>query len=174
MTNQNPSSTATATEPIFEIERTFNASRELVFDAWTDPLHLSNWWGPKCFACRCEVDLKVGGKYRFTMVGPDGVEYPMRGVYREIVRPERLVMTINVEDHPAEWHQAICANLPDKNTKLKEQVMTVTFEDVNGKTHMKVQTRFENVAERDAFVKIGMTEGWSQSLDKLAELIAKM
>lgn len=173
MANQNRSS-ATAIEPIFEISRTIDAPRELVFEMWTDPVHLSKWWGPKCFTSRCELDLRVGGQYKFTMIDPDGVEFPMNGVYREIVRPERIVMTIVVDNHPKEWHELVGASLPDKNAKVHEQLMTVVFEELGGKTHVAVQTRFHNVEERDAFVKVGMTEGWSQQFEKLSDLVAKL
>lgn len=168
------SNSATAAEPIFEISRTINAPRELVFEMWTNPVHLSNWWGPHSFKSRCELDLQVGGKYKITMIDPDGVEFPMNGVYREIVRPERIVMTIIVDNHPKEWHDLIGANLSDKDAKLHEQIMTVVFEEVDGKTNVAVQTRFHNIAERDAFVKVGMTEGWSQQFEKLAALVTKL
>ncbi len=173
MANQKHSS-ATTVEPVFEISRTIDAPRELVFKMWTDPAHLSNWWGPHCFKSRCELDVRVGGKYRITMVDPDGVEFPMHGVYREITPPERIVMTIVVDDHPKEWFEAIYANISDKNAKLHEQLLTVVFEEVDGKTNVAVQARFENVAERDAFVKVGMTEGWSQQFEKLSDLVAKV
>ena len=76
------------------ITRVFDAPRELVFKVWTDPKHLAQWWGPRCFTNPvCEVDLRVGGAWRIIMRAPDGAEYPGGGIYREIVRNEKLVFT---------------------------------------------------------------------------------
>src|SRR5450631_188479 len=74
------------------ITRVFDAPRELVFKAWTDPKHLVHWWGPNGFTNTFhEVDIRPGGVWRFTMHGPDGVDYPNRIVFEEIVKPERIV-----------------------------------------------------------------------------------
>ena len=76
------------------LTRVFRAPRALVFQAWTDPKHLSQWWGPKGFTNPvCEEDARVGGALRIVMRAPDGAEYPMIGVFREVVAPERLVFT---------------------------------------------------------------------------------
>ena len=90
------------------ISRLINAPRELVFDAWTDPKHFVHWWGP--FPTTnpvCEMDLRPGGAFRWVMRAPDGVEYPLTGVHREIVRPERIVYTHSLLDHPAAWHDRL-------------------------------------------------------------------
>src|SRR5258705_11639360 len=92
---QEPQMTAQAdTKPLTRevtITRLVGAPRELVFRAWTDPKHLAQWWGPRGFTNPvCEVDLRVGGALRIVMRAPNGTEYPMRGVFREIVAPERL------------------------------------------------------------------------------------
>ncbi|MBW3628767.1 MAG: SRPBCC domain-containing protein, partial [Gemmatimonadetes bacterium] len=71
--------------------RVFDAPRELVFDAWTDPAHVAEWYGPNGFSLTVhEMDVRPGGTWRFIMHGPDGTDYPNRIVYREVVRPERL------------------------------------------------------------------------------------
>src|SRR5580700_2538193 len=91
---------AATTAPASELEREvtitrlFDAPRELVFQAWTDPQHLAQWWGPKGFSNPiCEADARPGGAWRIVMRGPDGAKYPCGGVYREIVESERLVFT---------------------------------------------------------------------------------
>jgi uncharacterized protein YndB with AHSA1/START domain len=96
------------------ITREIAAPRELVFDAWTDPKHVGHWWSPNGFTTTThEMDVRPGGVWRFIMHGPDGVDYPNRIVYQEVVRPERLVY-VHGGDNPAES--------PDFHT-------TVTFEE---------------------------------------------
>src|ERR1700683_3709541 len=81
------------------ITRIFDAPRELVFKAWTDPKHMIRWWGPHRFTnLVCEMDVRVGGAWHIVMHGPNGIDYPCHGVYREIVEPESLVFTNNAED----------------------------------------------------------------------------
>src|SRR5437879_6953424 len=81
------------------ITRIIDAPRARVFKMWTDPKHLAQWWGPKGFTNPvCELDLRVGGALRIVMRAPDGVDYPMGGLFREIVEPERLVFTATAED----------------------------------------------------------------------------
>src|SRR5690349_8008540 len=85
---------APMTERTVVITRIFDAPRELVFEAWINPMHLAAWFGPKGFTNPvCEVDLRIGGKLRIVMRAPDGTQHPMIGIFREIVRPERLVFT---------------------------------------------------------------------------------
>ena len=80
----------------FVITRVFDAPRSLVFKMWTDPKHMAHWWGPKGFTNPvCEMDVRPGGAWRIVMRGPDGGEHPAKGVYREVVAPGRLVMTID-------------------------------------------------------------------------------
>src|SRR5713226_3505963 len=90
--------------PALVITRVFDAPRELVFKVWTDPKHLALWWGPHGFTNPvCEVDLRPGGSILIHMRGPNGVVYPMKGVYREIIEPERLVFTsvaLDEKGHP--------------------------------------------------------------------------
>jgi len=79
--------------------RVFDAPRHLVFKAWTTPEHMMRWWGPQGFTClSCAIDLRVGGTWRLAMRSPAGVEDRQRGVFREIVEPERIVFTYAFED----------------------------------------------------------------------------
>ncbi len=132
------------------LTRVFDAPRELVFRAWSDPAH--QWWGPKGFTLPgCEMDFRPGGAYRFVMRGPDGQDNPLHGVYREIVRNERIVFT------------AILDNLPGH-----EILTTVTFAEDGGKTKLTVrQTTPPGEAGR------GQNQGWSETLERLADLIAE-
>ena len=90
-----PEQTASATKQ-FTITRVFDAPRDVVWRAWTDPDEAATWWHPRGIVTpreSVELDVRPGGRYRYTMIAPDGTEYPTAGVYREITPPERLVMT---------------------------------------------------------------------------------
>lgn len=167
-TATNPSERESATT------RVFDAPRELVFKAWTQPEHMTRWWGPKGFTNPvCETDVRPGGAYRIVMRSPEGAEYPLKGVYREVVEPERLVLTDNWDDHPDEWQALLRENREEGEGKpAQEALNTVTFEEHDGKTTLTIRTLFESVAVRDAMLKMGMSEGWAQSLDRLEAHLA--
>ena len=142
-----------------ELIHVYDAPRALVFEAWTDPRHLARWWGPKGFSNPvCEVDARVGGKLRIVMRAPDGNDYPMRGVFREVVRPERLVFTNIAVD--------------EKDQPIIDGLTTVTFAEEGGKTKITVRTRGKAVKPVAVQYLQGMEMGWSQSLEKLADFIA--
>jgi uncharacterized protein YndB with AHSA1/START domain len=165
-----------AAEWEFVISRQFDAPRELVFKMWTEPKHMSEWWGPRNFTNPvCEMDVRPGGAYRIVMRGTDGVEYPLQGIYREVVKPERLVMTMDCSEHPDEWHDLVKPNREkgDRNP-AGEMLATVTFEELAGKTKVTIRMRLVSAAIRDALVRMGMSEGWSESLDRLAALLVKV
>jgi uncharacterized protein YndB with AHSA1/START domain len=145
---------------VLVITRVFDAPRELVFKAWTDPAHLARWWGPHGFTNPvCEMDVRPGGAYCIVMRGPDGVEYPVKGVYREVVEPERLVFTAVAED--------------EEGNPLLEGLTTVTFAEHGGKTKLTLQTGAVGLVADAAPMLEGMEEGWTQSLERLAEYVAK-
>jgi len=154
--------------------RLFPAPRDLVFQAWTDPARMAQWWGPQGFTNPvCELDPQVGGAWRIVMRSPDGIDYPLTGTYLEIVRPERLVMTCSVKEHPADWHALVRQNRPKTaGEPAQDFLWTVTFEDQGGKTRLIIRSHFAAAADRDALVKIGMETGWNQSLDRLRDLLA--
>ena len=140
--------------------RVFDAPRELVFEAWTDPKHLLQWWGPNGFTTTIRaIDVRPGGVWRFVMHGPCGVDYENRIVYNEIVKPERLVYS-----HPG----------GDDVEPVQSQV-TVTFEDYDGKTKLTMRMLFPSAAERNRVAeKYGAVEGARQTLERLAEHLATM
>lgn len=94
------------------LTRLVNAPRVLVFKAWTDPKHLVQWWGPLGFTSVCELDPRPGGRYRVIMRSPEGIDYPLRGVYLEVKEPERLVFTNILDKHPAAWHELLNSYRP--------------------------------------------------------------
>ena len=151
---------APGTEPReLVLTRLIDAPRELVFRAWTDPRHLAQWWGPQYFTNPvCEVDLRPGGAIRIDMRGPDGGIYPLRGVFREVVAPERLVFTNDALD---------AAGQP-----LIEGITTVTFAEQAGKTLLTVHDLILKAAPGAADALAGMDQGWNESLDRLVALLA--
>jgi uncharacterized protein YndB with AHSA1/START domain len=161
--------------PEVTIARIIKAPRMRVWTAWTDPRELALWWGPKTFTNPvCQMNVRPGGAYRIVMRSPDGVDYPIKGIYREVVAPERLVMTMDLSEHPDHWHDTIDPHRDKSKPKPPfNSLCTVIFEDAgDGKTKLNITTRFESVALRDAFLKTGMEQGWNQSLDRLEVLVA--
>ncbi|MFI5381028.1 MAG: SRPBCC domain-containing protein [Tepidisphaerales bacterium] len=135
--------------------RIYDAPRELVFDAWTDPKHVAHWWGPNGFTNTIhEMDVRPGGVWRFIMHGPDGVDYQNKIVYLEIVKPELLVY-----DHVS-------------GPRFQA---TVTFEEQGGKTKVTMRALFETAEVRKLTVeKFGAIEGGKQTLARLAEHLQGM
>jgi uncharacterized protein YndB with AHSA1/START domain len=155
------------------VTRVLDAPRSTIFHAWTDPVQMTKWWGPHSVTnTDCEMDLRPGGSYRIVMRGPDGTEYPIKGVYREIRPPSQLVMTMDASEHPREWHDLV---KPHRSEREKNpcglMLETVTLEDLGSKTRVTVRIRFETPEIRDAMLKMGMTDGWSQSLERLADVV---
>jgi uncharacterized protein YndB with AHSA1/START domain len=142
----------------FVITRIFDAPRSLVFKMWTDPTHMAQWWGPRGFTNPvCDMDARPGGAIRIVMRGPGGVDYPMTGVFHEIVAPERLVLTTAVDD-------------ADGNRVL-EVHNTVTFAEHAGKTTLTLRARIVKATAAAAGMLAGMEAGWGQSLERLAALV---
>jgi uncharacterized protein YndB with AHSA1/START domain len=140
--------------------RVFDAPRELVWTAWTDPKHLAQWWGPIGFTTTTSAfDMRPGGVWRFVMHGPDGRDYQNRITFDEIVKPERIVYRHGGgEDvEPVQFTQ------------------TVTFEDVGGKTKLIWRGVFPSAAERERVIKeYGADKGLVQTLSRLADYVAAL
>lgn len=173
MASTNPTAVITMPDRDLVFTRVINAPRARVFKAFTDPSQLAKWWGPRGFTNPVsKVDLKPGGAREIVMRAPDGREFPMKGFFREVVEDERLVIIDSVADHSPEWHAAVNAHRPSAEGNIPELLWTLTFEDQKGKTKITIHYHFALAEDRDALVTMGMTEGWSQSLDKLEELLA--
>jgi uncharacterized protein YndB with AHSA1/START domain len=149
------SAAPSAAAPELVITRLLEAPRTLVFRIWIQPEHLARWWGPKGFTLlSCETDVRPGGTWVRSMRAPDGTKHIKRGVYREIVEPERLVFTYVNED---------AAGRPGPET-----VVTVTFEEEGNRTKLTLhQTGFESTASRD-----GHEGGWISCLERFADYLA--
>ncbi len=147
-------------ERTVEIVRVFDAPRELVWQAWTDPEMMSQWFGPRAFTTPvCELDTRVGGALRIVMRGPDGMDYPMKGVFKEVVPPERLVFSNIAVDK-------------DGNHLLEGET-TVILEAQGAKTKLTLHTYAKGLVPIAPQMLAGMEAGWSQSLDKMSDLMAK-
>jgi uncharacterized protein YndB with AHSA1/START domain len=142
--------------------RVFDAPRELVFAAWTDPRHLVQWWGPDGFTTTTRsIDVRPGGVWRFIMHGPDGRDYENRITYHEIVRPERLTYSHDGGE--------------DESVEPVEFHTTVTFEDIGGRTRLTMHALFPSAAMRDRVAKeYGAVEGARQHLERLAAHLPSM
>lgn len=143
-----------------ELTRDFDAPRTLVYDAMTRPELIKRWLtGPPGWTMAvCEVELKVGGKYRYVWNGPGGIVMGMGGVWREIVRPERLVATERFDES---WYPG-------------EAVDTTVLVEQSGKTKVTITVQYESREARDAVLKTPMAEGMAAGYENLAQLLASM
>jgi uncharacterized protein YndB with AHSA1/START domain len=142
------------------ITRIFDAPPGLVFKMWTDPKHMAQWWGPHGFTNPvCELDVRPGGAILIHMRAPDGDVHPMTGVFHEVVEPARLVFTAAVDD-------------ADGN-RLLEVHNTVTLAAHAGKTKLTLQARVVKATAGAAAMLAGMEAGWTQSLERLQEHVAR-
>ncbi len=138
--------------------RVFDAPRELVFKACTDPNLLSKWWGPRYLSTTIDkMDVRPGGTWRFVQRDAAGNVFAFHGVYHDVKAPERSVQTFEFEGVPG--HVAL---------------ETATFEEFEGKTKLTQQSVFQSVADRDGMVQSGMEKGSTESMDRLAELLTEL
>lgn len=137
--------------------RVFDAPRSLVFEAMTRPELLKRWFGPHGWnLVVCEVDLRVGGAWRYVLEGPDGASMGMGGEYREIVPGERTVHTEAFDDYPG------------------DSVVTVVLTEHEGRTTLTGTVEYESQEVRDAVVASGMEHGAAETYDRLANLLPSL
>ena len=140
------------------ITRVFEAPRELVFKAFTDPKIVAQWFGPREYTTTVDkMDARPGGLWRFVQRDQNGNEFAFHGVHHDIAAPERIVATFEFEGVPG--HVLL---------------QTVTFEPLGGKTRMLEKLVYQSVADRDGMVAAGMQRGSDDSMDRLAELLVNM
>lgn len=142
------------------ITRVFDAPRELVYRAWTDPRMMAQWWGPHHFTAPvCELDVRPGGAIRIHMQGPDGTIYPMTGTFQEVDAPSRLIFVSAANDNDGQ--------------PLFEILNTITLDEQEGKTTLTLRAKPFNLTAAAALPLSGMEEGWNQTLDKLAAFVTE-
>lgn len=149
------------------IERVFDAPRQLVWKVWTTPELIMQWWGPEYFTSPiCIVDLQVGGKYLFCMRGPDGTDYWSGGMYKEIVPFEKIVCVDAFANEAGEPIDPTAYGFDP--IFPKENVVTITFEEVGEKTKITILYVVESEAVLEIMRRVQMKEGWETSLNKFA------
>ena len=153
-TAKNPTSLTIVFDREIVMTRVFDAPRELVFKAYTDPQSIPRWWGPNSTITTVDkMDVRPGGAWRFVQRDANG-EYGFHGEFREIVPPERLVQTFEFEGMPG--HVI---------------VDTLVFEDLGGKTRLTATSLFASLEDRDGMLATGMEGGATESWDRLAALL---
>ena len=156
MKNTGTLAVTTPTDREIVLTRVFDAPRHMVYDAFTRPELLKRWFGPRGWSLAvCEVDLRVGGGFRFVLEGPNGMRMGMRGVYRELDPPDRTVHVETFDDYPG------------------ESIVTTVMAEKDGKTTMTASVVYSTREIRDAVIQSGMEHGAAESYDKLAEVLAE-
>ncbi len=151
----------TPTDRDIVMTRTFDAPRDLVFEALTKPEHIRQWWGWSHWTMfRCEVDLRPGGAYYYNARSPEGQEVPMTGVFLEVEPPERIVFTEIYDVAP--FNQGEPARV------------TAILHDLGGQTRLTLTSTLPSKEVRDAVLATGMADGAGHSYDRLAELLKKL
>jgi uncharacterized protein YndB with AHSA1/START domain len=159
MTNTGTLTVTTPTDTEIVMTRVFDAPRRMVFDAWTKPELLKRWHGARGWnLVVCEVDLRVGGVWRFVSRGPDGADMGHGGVYREIVPPDRLAYT----------------ELFDDQSYPGESFITHMFVERNGKTTLTSRLLYSSRKARDIVINYPMERGVGESFDRLDDVLAEM
>ena len=161
------SGTATVTLPAEEqilITREFDAPRHLVWEAFTTPELVKRWWNAKRGEMTvAEIDLQVGGKWRYMMVTPDGFEVGFHGEYREVVPGERIVSTETYEGVPE-----------DVSEEDATTINTASFEETDGRTTLTILVQASSKESRDAIIASGMEDGLQDALDLLEEVAVSL
>jgi len=160
VTNPKAAAVENVADREIELTRVFDAPRELIWNAWTDPKQIVRWWGPRGFTTTIhEMDVRPGCVWRHTMHGPDGTDYANKNVFIEVVKPERIVYSLT------DGKQG------DRGTQAE---VTWTFEARGNKTKLTLRMLFPSAKAREHVVKTyGAIEGGNQTLDRLGEHLAK-
>lgn len=141
-----------------------DAPRELVYQTFSEAEHVRKWWGPKsCPVSSCTIDFREGGEWRYSLKLPGGEEHWAKAMYDEIVPSERIVFT----DYFTTPDGNVIEDLPSKH-------VTVSFDDVDGKTHVDVRVQLASVAERQQLVDRGFMPGFQDALGNLRELLDQL
>lgn len=157
MSARNKLAITTPSDLEIAMTRDFDAPRALVWEVFTRPEHVRQWWGfGHLEVAACEIDLRVGGAYRYVGRTPDGAEAPFRGVYREIVAPERIVFT-EIYDVPV--------------ARDHEGVVTTTFTEQAGKTRVHCVVRYDSKETRDVVLGTGMEHGVASGYDQIDRML---
>jgi uncharacterized protein YndB with AHSA1/START domain len=142
------------------LTRVFEAPRERVFACWTHAEHLRHWFGPNGYTIHsCETDARPGGVFKLCMRAPDGKEYWVRGEYREVDAPSRLMISCSADD--------------DKGVERLHETIEVTFTESRGRTTVAVNATARGPSEEAAAMIKGMDKGWAQTVERLGQHLRK-
>lgn len=162
--NETGSITTIVGEREFVVERIFNAPKELVYKEFTQPEHLALWWAPRPYTIPvCKIDLRPNGVWHYCMRSPEGHEHWVKSVYQEVVEAERIVYTVVFADK-------------DENPtgEAPEQLGTLTFTELNGKTKLSMRVQFGSDADLKTTLKMGMVEGLTMAFNNLDPLLTEI
>jgi uncharacterized protein YndB with AHSA1/START domain len=161
MLNTNSAMTTTVGERDVVLERTFDASRQQVFEAFTDPEKVVKWWGPKGWITEVyKMDVKPGGTWHYCMRGPENKESWGKAVYHEVKAPERLKYTDSFADAEGNTVKG-----------MPETIVTVDFVDFEGKTRLMSRADFASTADLENVLAMGMVQGIDETWDRLASYL---
>ncbi len=162
-------STTRSSDKEIVITREFTAPRQLVWDVWTEPKHIEKWFGPRGFTTRVEnVEFKVGGRWHYVMVGPDGTEYPAVGVFSEITPIEKIVSTDEFGDDFEKIEAMKNVDLP------AGMILTTLFDDLGQRTRLTISVSHPTIEDRKKHEAMGVVDGWGTSLEKMEEYLAEL
>lgn len=156
--------TTNIVEREFVMERIFDAPRELLFKAFTEPEHVARWWAPVSYTIPvCKIDLRPGGVWHYCMRSPEGEEHWVKSIYREIIQPERIVYTCTFADKDA-----------NPVEDIPEQLGTVTFTEYKGKTKLTIRIQLASADDLKTTLDMGMIEGLTETFNNLANLLKEI
>src|SRR6185295_5152459 len=148
----------TSNEATVVMTRVFDAPRSRVFEAWTRAEHLGRWFAPKGFSITdCESDPRPGGVFRMRWRAPWGGTYQVRGEYREVIVPERVVIACTLDD--------------EQGASRLEEIINVDFEQNGGRTRLLLNSTARGAGANAASMLAGMEKGWAQTVDRLGVLL---
>jgi uncharacterized protein YndB with AHSA1/START domain len=144
------------------VERVFDAPREIVWKAWTEPERIARWWGPRGWqTSNAAFDFRPGGVWHYCMRGPDGLESWGKALYREIVPPERIVYVDVFSDKDGN----VAPGMP-------EMLVTIEFADLGGKTRISARTEFATREQMQSILDMGVVQGLTETWDRLEEYLS--
>jgi len=147
-------------EKTVALTRVFEAPRNRVFECWTRAEHLQHWFGPKGFTIHsCETDARPGGVFKLCLRAPDGKDYWVRGEYREVNAPSRLIIHCTADDA--------------KGVGRLQETIEVTFTESRGRTTVAVNATARGPSEEAAAMIKGMDKGWAQTVERLGAHLRK-
>jgi len=149
--------------------RMLDAPAARVFHCWTRAREFTRWFGPREFSSPvCEIDTRHGGRWYIVQRSPEGVDYPLTGIYTRLEPTRRLACKVSSAEYPADWHATLCRLGGGASGAASDQMTwDVAFDEAGDRTRIAVTTFFATTAERDAHLRMGIVRGWEETLQRL-------